>query len=160
MKRRDKWEWNLRPALRKNPPTVWIDLASQLQRIRGGQVRVGRGHGEDEGVWIGDEGQDHLLYLSLDVLWLVANRDLKQQHHGERCTKKHANGILRSLPLFRTSGINQEQLPLSLCIFGLWAKSTFVMPGKSTSVRFRTLGEKIFRCIGSGLIPWWEGKKR
>lgn len=137
----------------QNPPTVWIDLASQFQRIRGGQVRVGRGHGQDEGVWIGDEGQDHLLYLSLDVLWLVANGNLKQRHHGEHSTKKHANGILRRLPLCRTSAINQEQLPLSLYISGLRAKSTFVMPGKSTSVRFRTFGEKIFRCIGSGLIP-------
>lgn len=60
-------------------PTIWINLTSQFQCIRGGQVRVGRGHCEDEGVWIGDEGQDHLLYLSLNVLWLVPNRNLKQQ---------------------------------------------------------------------------------
>lgn len=59
-------------------PTIWIDLTSQFQCIRGGQVRVGRGHCEDEGVWIGDKGQDHLLHLSLDVLWLVSNRNLRQ----------------------------------------------------------------------------------
>lgn len=33
---------------------------------------------------------------------------------------------------------------------------TLVIPGKSTRVRFKTLGEKIFKYIGSGLIPWRE----
>lgn len=60
-------------------PTIWINLTCQFQRIRGGQVRVGRGNCKDEGVWIGDEGQDHLLHLGLNVLWLVSYRNLKQQ---------------------------------------------------------------------------------
>lgn len=36
---------------------------------------------------------------------------------------------------------------------------TLVIPGKSTRVRFKTLGEKIFKYIGSGLIPWREWNK-
>lgn len=31
---------------------------------------------------------------------------------------------------------------------------TLVIPGKSTKVRFRTLGEKIFRWMGSALMPY------
>lgn len=58
-------------------PTIWINLSSQFQCISRGQVRVGRGHSEDEGVWIGDEGQDHFLYLSLNVLWLIPNGNLR-----------------------------------------------------------------------------------
>lgn len=34
------------------------------------------------------------------------------------------------------------------------ARFTLVIPGKSTRVRLRTLGEKIFKYMGSGLIPW------
>lgn len=37
---------------------------------------------------------------------------------------------------------------------------TLVIPGKSTRVRLRTLGEKIFKCMGSGLIPWTVWKKK
>lgn len=34
------------------------------------------------------------------------------------------------------------------------AEFTLVIPGKSTRVKLRTLGEKIFRFMASGLIPW------
>lgn len=36
---------------------------------------------------------------------------------------------------------------------------TFVIPGKSTRVRLRTLGEKIFKYMGSVPIPWKVWKK-
>lgn len=162
-----KCKWNLRRGGTRcaKRPTVWINLTSQFQRIWGGQVRVGRGHGQDEGVWIGDEGQDHLLYLSLDVLWLVANGNLKQQSGAagitaSNGTMERADGSPHRLQwCVYTSSINQDALPLSSYTVGLLAKFTFVIPGKSTSVRFRTLGEKIFRYMGSGLIPWTVGKK-
>lgn len=98
------------------------------------------------------------MYLSLDVLWLVANGNLKQQSGAagitvSNGTTERAGGSPHRLQLCRTSSINQNALPLSLYTVGLWAKFTFVIPGKSTSVRFRTLGEKIFRYMGSGLIP-------
>ena len=37
---------------------------------------------------------------------------------------------------------------------------TFVMPGRSTNVRFTTCGEKIFRWMGSSLIPWRKTNKK
>lgn len=141
-------------------PTIWINLTSQFQCIRGGQVRVGRGHGEDEGVWIGDEGQDHLLYLSLDVLWLVPNRNLKQQQWAAGVTVSTAqmgscwdSALVAWLNATKSGHIEQNE--------HLWhlAEFTFVIPGKSTRVRFRTLGEKIFRYMGSGLIPWGAWRK-
>lgn len=39
-------------------------------------------------------------------------------------------------------------------LFCQGTECTVVIPGKSTRVRLRTFGEKIFKYIGSGLIPW------
>lgn len=39
------------------------------------------------------------------------------------------------------------------------AEFTLVIPGKSTRVKLRTLGEKIFRFMASGLIPWKTRKQ-
>lgn len=147
-------------------PTIWINLTSQFQSIRGGQVRVGRGHCEDEGVWIGNEGQDHLLYLCLNVLWLVTNRNLRQQQwafSSVTVSTQHRCGAAVNLwwlqtwwwwwwyhylmPLCLFAHMKQNPHPCRVAEF------TLVMPGKSTKVRLRTLGEKIFKYMGSGLIP-------
>lgn len=55
-----------------------------------------------------------------------------------------------ALIMIMTANMNQNQHPCQV------AECTLVIPGKSTRVRFRTLGEKIFRYMDSVLIPWRE----
>lgn len=51
--------------------TIRVDLTGQFQCVRSGQVWVRRRHAQNQRVRVGDEGQDHLLNLSLNIFRLV-----------------------------------------------------------------------------------------
>ena len=57
------------------PLTLRIDLARELQTVRVGQIGVGGGDSQDDGVGLADLLQDHFLNLALNIPWLISNRD-------------------------------------------------------------------------------------
>ena len=56
--------------------TIRINRLSYIQGVRSGQVRVGRGDGQNEAGVLADELHDHVLDLSLDILGLITHRYL------------------------------------------------------------------------------------
>ena len=56
--------------------SLWVHLPSHLQSVRVGQIGVGGGDSEDDGVWLGDESHEHVTDLLLDIARLVADWDL------------------------------------------------------------------------------------
>lgn len=57
-------------------PTLGVYLLGDLEGIRVGQVRVGRGHSQDKAVLLSDELHKHVPDLELYVRRLVPNWDL------------------------------------------------------------------------------------
>jgi len=53
-----------------------VDFTSKLETIRVGQIRVGGSDCENDGVGLGDELENHVTNLTLDVPGLVTDRDL------------------------------------------------------------------------------------
>lgn len=53
--------------------TLWVDLLGDLQSVRVGQVGVGGRDGQDEAALLGDELQQHVADLVLDVVGLVSD---------------------------------------------------------------------------------------
>lgn len=89
-------------------PTLGVHLLGDLEGIRVSQVRVGRGHGQDEAVLLGDKLHQHVPDLELNVGRLVPNWNLghsRQVHQGQvqhwvgwredRLKVRHTVGILR-----------------------------------------------------------------
>jgi len=64
------------------PLTVGVDLARDLEGLRGGHVGVGGRHRQDDAVGVGDVLEDQLADLQLDVLRLVAHRHLGWSDRG------------------------------------------------------------------------------
>lgn len=60
--------------------TIGVDLAGHLEGLRGGHVRVGRRHCQDDAVGVGDVLQDQVSDLDLDVLGLVTDWHLEGIH--------------------------------------------------------------------------------
>lgn len=56
--------------------TLWVHLLGDLQSIRVGQVSVGRGDGQDQTALLGDELQQHVPDLVLDVYGLISDSNL------------------------------------------------------------------------------------
>lgn len=76
--------------------TIWVDLAGHLQGLRRGHVRVGRRDGQDDAVGVGDVLQDEISYLDLDVLRLIADRDLTGGSERHQPTQRSEIGSLQS----------------------------------------------------------------
>ena len=57
-------------------PTIRIHTLSQLQRVRGGQISVGRGDRQDQASLLADKLHQHVPDLGLNVDWLVAHGNL------------------------------------------------------------------------------------
>jgi hypothetical protein len=79
-----------------------IGVARQLQRLRRREVRVGRGHGQDDRVRVVCVVEDHLADLLLDVDRLIAHGHLGQAGQVDQCECDHAwrvdlehDGLLR-----------------------------------------------------------------
>lgn len=115
--------------------TVWVHFACHLQGLWGCHVCVGSGHSQDDGIGVGDVLQDLLFNLNLDIFGLVPYRYLMLHKYTQ--------------PSIRADEFKPEEQRFI-------HPFTFVMPGRSTSVRFTTCGEKIFRWMGSSLIPFGE----
>lgn len=56
--------------------TLRVHLLCDLERVRVGEVHVGWGDGQDQAALLGDELQQHVSNLVLDVMGLVAHGDL------------------------------------------------------------------------------------
>lgn len=100
--------------------TLRIDLFADLQRVRVGEVSVGGRDGQDQAVLFGDELQQHVS-------------DHTHTHREE--------------PSVFQSGTVGDQTHSSYLIWnsmsvGWSPTATFVMPGRSISVRFKTEREK------------------
>lgn len=66
--------------------TLRVDVFGQLECVGVGEVAGGRHDGQDEAVFVAHISHDHVAYLVLDVLGLVADRqlgDARQVHQGE-----------------------------------------------------------------------------
>ncbi len=57
-------------------PTIRIHTLGQLQRVRGGQISVGRGDRQDQAGLLADKLHQHVPDLGLNVDWLVAHGNL------------------------------------------------------------------------------------
>lgn len=68
------------------PLSVRIDSTSELESVRVGQIRVGSGDGEDDRVGLGDELEEHVTNLLLDVSRLVSDWDLGERTAGRNST--------------------------------------------------------------------------
>jgi hypothetical protein len=55
---------------------LWIDFPRQFQTIRVCEICVTGCDGENDGIWFGDVLENHISDLSLNILWLISNRDL------------------------------------------------------------------------------------
>ena len=82
--------------------TVRVDALGELQRVRRGHVRVGRGDRQDEAGLLADELHDHVPDLVLDVGGLVAHGDLGQagqvdQGDAQHCGNKTVLGFRQKL---------------------------------------------------------------
>lgn len=60
----------------ERPPAVRVDVLGRLEALGGGHVGVSGAHGQDDGVRVRDVLQDQRPDLLLDVVRLVANRNL------------------------------------------------------------------------------------
>jgi hypothetical protein len=69
--------------------TVRIDRLCQHECIRGGEIRVCRGHGQDEAGVLADELHDHFADLSLDVDRLVAHWNLGEAGKIDQSDAQH-----------------------------------------------------------------------
>jgi len=58
------------------PLSVRIDSSSELETVRVGQIGVGSGDGENDSVGFGDELEEHISNLLLDVSRLISDGDL------------------------------------------------------------------------------------
>lgn len=72
--------------------TLRIDFLGHLERIRVGQIHVGRRDGKDEAALPADELQDHVLDLVLDVLRLVPNRHFGDSREVDEGQVQHWHG--------------------------------------------------------------------
>ena len=70
-----------------------VDLASQLQTVRVGQISVGRGDGEDDGVGLLDVLEDHVSDLSLDIARLISDGDLGQPGQIDQGQGQNVRGV-------------------------------------------------------------------
>lgn len=76
--------------------TIWVNLAGHFKGLRSGHVRVGRGDGQDDAVGVGDVLQDEISYLNLDVLRLIADRNLTGGSERHQPTQRSEMGSLQS----------------------------------------------------------------
>ena len=58
--------------------TLGVGLTGDHEGVGGGEVGVGRGHGEDEAGLLHDVGHQHVADLVADVGRLVTDRDFRQ----------------------------------------------------------------------------------
>lgn len=120
--------------------TVWVDLAGHLQGLRRGHVRVGRGDGQDDAVWVGDVLQDEISYLNLDVLRLIANGHLtggSERHQQTEGRDRSASKLPRGNLTARRRRRQNPKPSVSQHLAGK-ERVTFVIPGRSTRVRLTT----------------------
>lgn len=69
--------------------TLWVHLFSDLQSVRIGQVRVGRGDGQDQTALLGYELHQHIPDLVLDVDGLVADSHLSHSRKVDQGQVQH-----------------------------------------------------------------------
>jgi hypothetical protein len=65
------------------PRSFRVDGSCELETVRVGQIGVGRSDGEDDGVGLGDELEEHVSDLLLNVSRLVADWDLSREEGAE-----------------------------------------------------------------------------
>ncbi len=56
--------------------TLRVNLSGNVECVGGGQIGVGRGHGQNQTRLLRDELHQHVLDLGLDVRRLIAYRNL------------------------------------------------------------------------------------
>ena len=66
-------------------PTFRVRLPGELERVTGGDVRVGGGDGEDEASVPANVSHDHVLDLVPDVGRLVSNSNLGKAGQVDEC---------------------------------------------------------------------------
>lgn len=69
----------------ENLHTLWVDLFGYLERVGVSQVRVGRGHGQQQAVLLGDELHEHVPDLVLNVSRLVTYWHLGHPWQVDQC---------------------------------------------------------------------------
>lgn len=86
-----KAEKPLQPQTRSDPRplTLRIHFLGHLERVRVGQVHVGRRDGQDEAALPADKLQDHVPDLELDVLRLIPHRHLGDPREVDQCQVQH-----------------------------------------------------------------------
>ena len=77
-------------AIQYLPPlTLRVRLPSELESVAGGDVRVGRGHSEDEASVPADVSHDHVFNLVPDVSGLVTHGNLGQARQVDECNVEY-----------------------------------------------------------------------
>ena len=72
--------------------TLRVEVFGQFERVGVGQVRVGRGDGQDEAALSGNELHDHFSDLLLDVHRLVAHRHFSDARQVDERQIQHCTG--------------------------------------------------------------------
>lgn len=71
--------------------TVRVDLLGDLQSVRSGKVSVGWSDSQDETCFLGDELEQHVFNLRLNVNRLVSHRNLGQARQVDHSDVQHCH---------------------------------------------------------------------
>ena len=120
---------------------MWVDFFGDFERIRIGQIRIGRRDRKNETILFGDEFQNHRTDLNLNVRWLTSDwnsshsrkiNESQVQNYNQKIRSKFKEMAKRDTQLLRRHQVSE--IKCHRRVLGvLYRKRLYKQPGLTTS---------------------------